>query len=91
MFQCVQTICKERKFVAYKFFRQIWAKYPVSRIPTKDWRGKSCWLNQPESGPEVLRVPGGVTTSPTLLDPVLVWSQQKYVKLLLTVRYSKSS
>jgi len=29
-------------------------------------------------------------TSPTLLAPVVVWSQQNYLKLLLTVRYSES-
>ena len=34
-----------------------------------------CGLQPLESGP------GGVTISPTLLDPVLVWKQQNYVKL----------
>jgi len=34
---------------------------------------------------------GGVTASPTLLDPILVWSQQNHLKLLLTVTYSTSS
>jgi len=33
----------------------------------------------------------GVTTSEILLGPVLVWSQQNYLQLLLTMRYSKSS
>jgi len=37
----------------------------------KDWRGKSCWLHPPKSGPEVDQGPGGVTTSPTLLNPLL--------------------
>jgi len=35
--------------------------------------------------------PGGVTTSPFFLGPVLVWSSQNYLELLFTVRYSKSS
>jgi len=34
-----------------------------------------CSLHPLESGP------GGVTVSPTLLGPVLVWKQQNYVKL----------
>jgi len=59
--------------------------------PTKDWRGTSCWLSPRESGPEVVQGPGGVTTSPTLLGPVLVWSQQSYLKSLLTVRHFESS
>jgi len=29
--------------------------------------------------------------SPTLLCPILVWSQQNYLKLLLTARYFESS
>jgi len=41
--------------------------------------------------PEVVQGSGGVTTSPTLLVPVLVWIQKNYLKFLLTVRYSKSS
>jgi len=36
-----------------------------------------------ESGPKFIQGPGGVTASPTLLGPVLVWSQQNYVRLLL--------
>ena len=59
--------------------------------PTKDWRGKFCWLSPRESGPEVVQGLVGVTTSPTLLGPVLLWSLQNYVKLLLTVRYSKAT
>jgi len=31
-----------------------------------------------ESGPEVVQGPGGVTTSPTLLGHVLMWSQQNH-------------
>jgi len=42
--------------------------------PTKNWRGKSCWLNLSENGPEVVQGAGGVTTSSTLLDLVFVWS-----------------
>jgi len=50
-------------------------------------------LHPRESGPapEVVQGPGGVTTSPTLLGTVLVWSQQNYLKLLLIVRYFASS
>jgi len=59
--------------------------------PTKVWRSRSCWLNSQESGPEIFQGLGGMTLSSTLLGPVLVWSQQNYLKLLLTVRYSKTS
>jgi len=59
--------------------------------PTRNWRGKFCWLNTRESGPEVVQGLVGVTTSPTLLGPLLLWNQQNYLKLLLTVKYSKSS
>ena len=37
--------------------------------PTKDWRGKSCWLDPRESDPEVVQRPGEVTTSLTCLVP----------------------
>jgi len=47
----------------------------------------SCRLNPWESVPEVVQGPGRVTTSPTLLDLGLMWSQQNYLKLLLTVGY----
>ena len=40
---------------------------------------------------EVVQEPGGVATSPTLLGPVLVWSQQNCLRLLLNVRYIGSS
>jgi len=62
--------------------------HQVPKCPREDWRGKSCWLHPRESGPEVVQGPGGVTTSPTLLGPVLVWShvlvwsQQNYLKLV---------
>jgi len=51
---------------------------------------QSCWLHPPQIGPEVVQGPGGVITSSTLLGPVFVWSQQNYLKFLLTVRYSES-
>jgi len=63
--------------------------YPES--PTKDWWSKSCWLNPRESDPDVVQGPVGLTTSSTLLGPVLVWSQHNYQKCLLIVRYFKSS
>jgi len=44
-------------------------------------------LHPRESGPEVVQGPGGMTTSLMLLGPVLVWSQQNCLRLLLTVRY----
>ena len=44
-----------------------------------------------ESGLEAVRGLGGVTKSPTLLGPVLMWNQQNYVGLLLNVRYFESS
>jgi len=44
-------------------------------------------LHPRESGPKFVQGPGGVTTSPTLLGPVLVWSQQNYMRLMLIVRY----
>jgi len=50
----------------------------------KGWQGKSCWLYPQESSPEVIQGPVGVTTSPSLLGPILVWSQKNYLKLLLT-------
>jgi len=65
------------------------ARYP--ECPTEDWWGKSCWLNPRESDPNIDQGPGGVTSSLTLLGPVLVWNQQNYLKLLLIVRFSKSS
>jgi len=53
--------------------------------PTKGCRGKPRWLNPWESRSEVVQGLCGVNTSPTLLDLVWVWSQQDYLKLLLTV------
>ena len=40
-----------------------------------------------ESGAEIVQGPRGVTTSPTLLGPVLLSSPQNYLRLLLTVRF----
>ena len=57
--------------------------------PTKDWQDMLCWLHPQESsnthgsGPEVIQQLGGVTTSPTLLGPILMWSQQNYQRWLL--------
>ena len=65
------------------------AMYP--ECPKKDCWGKPCRLNPRESDPDAVQGLGGVTASPTLLGPILVWSQQNYLKLLLTVRYSKFS
>jgi len=48
--------------------------------PTKDWRGKSTWLNQWKSRSEVIQGLGGVAKSPTFLGLVLVRSQQNYLK-----------
>ena len=59
--------------------------------PTKDRRATFFWLNSQESSPEVVQGQVQVTTPPTLLGPVLVWSQQNFLKLLMAVRYSKSS
>ena len=59
--------------------------------PMHDWLSKSCWPIPLQNGPEVVQGPGGVITYPTLLGPVLVWSQQNNLRLLLSVRYSKSS
>ena len=56
----------------------------------KDWRGTSCWLHRRESNREV-QGSGGVTTSPTLLGPVLVWTEGNYLRLLLIVRYFGST
>ena len=44
-------------------------------------------LHQQESGQEVVQGTGDVSESPTLLGPVLVWSSQNYLRLLLIVRY----
>jgi len=64
-----------------------WAMY--SECPTKDWWVKPCWLNPREGNPDVVRALGGAIASPTLLGPVLMWSQPNYLKLPLTVRCSK--
>ena len=60
-------------------------------MPNENWQGKPCLLNPRGSDLDVVQGLDGVTASPTLLGPVLVWSQQNYLKLLLTVRYSKFS
>jgi len=57
---------------------------------TKSFRLQSTRHSQ-ESGPKFAQGPGGVITSLTLFGPVLVWSQQNYLKLVLIVRYCESS
>jgi len=51
----------------------------VQNVPAKNGEQSpsGCSVHPRESGPEVVQGPGGVTTSPTLLGPVmvfLVWS-----------------
>jgi len=53
--------------------------------PTKDWRGKSNWLNPRKSGSEIIQGLGVVNTPQTLLGLVLVWSQRNYLRLPLTM------
>jgi len=48
-------------------------------------------LHPRENDPEDVQGSGGVTTSLALLGPILVWSQQKYIRLLLIMRYFGSS
>jgi len=48
-------------------------------------------LHPRESGSEVVQELGVVTATQILLGPTLVWSQQNYLNILLTVSYSKSS
>ena len=62
----------------------------VSRMP-HDRLTRSCWLHPRESCPEIVQGPDEATTFLTLLGPVLVWSQQNYPKLLLTVRCYEST
>ena len=61
------------------------------KCPRKDWRGTFFWLRPPECVPKVNHGPAGVTASPTLLGPVLVWNQQNYLKFLKTVTHFVSS
>ena len=52
---------------------------------TTVWRSRRwCGLHPRKSSPKVVQSKGGVTTSPTLLGPVLVCSQQNCVRLLVT-------
>jgi len=48
-------------------------------------------LSRCESGPKFVQGPVGVTTSPSLLGPVMAWSQQNCLRLLLIARYFGSS
>ena len=61
--------------------------YPECR--RKEWQTKSFGLQSTprESGPKFAQGLVGVITSPTFLGPVLVWSQQNYLRLLLIVSY----
>ena len=56
-----------------------------------DLRGKRGWMHPQESGWKMEQVPGDVITYPILLDPVLVWSQENYLSLLLITVYRKKS
>jgi len=47
--------------------------------PTTIGEAFSSWPHPRESGPEVVQGPSEVTTSPTLLGPVLLWSEQNYL------------
>jgi len=54
---------------------QLYVGSATSRdCPNKYWQGVPCWLQPRESGLEVEQGPGGVIPFPTLLGPVLVWS-----------------
>ena len=64
----------------------------VQNVPRKiDQESPGYSLHPRESGPKVVQGPGGVTAPPTLLGPVLVWSQQNYLRFLLIARYFGSS
>ena len=67
----------------------VWSR--DQNVPGKIRRGKSCWLHPLESGSEVDEWSDGSITSPTFPGPALVWSQQNYQKLLVTVKYFESS
>jgi len=57
----------------------------LSKMPRKDWRSKSCWLRtHGKVAKRLPKGPGGMVMSPTLLGPVMVLSQQNYLRLLLT-------
>jgi len=63
----------------------------VSRIPLEILAKHVLLATRRENGPEVVQGPGGVRTSPTLLGPAFVCSQQNYLRLLLTVKYFRFS
>ena len=62
-----------------------------SRMPHERLVRQVLLAKPTESNPKVFQGLGGVIAYLTLLGPILVWSQHNYLKLLLTVRYSKSS
>ena len=43
----------------------------VQKCPRNDWRGKFYWVQPRDSGPDVVRGPGRVSTTPNLLSPIL--------------------
>ena len=60
-----------------------------SEYPRKDWRSKSFGLQSTPTRKRLRgrRRTGGVTTFPTLLGPVFMWSQQNYLRFLLIATY----
>jgi len=81
--------CEIRKVLNVKSHLRIGFSYDDSptwlrdqNTPRKDLHGGSCWPHPRERDSEVVQRPGGVTTSPTLLGHVMVWSQQNYLRLL---------
>ena len=65
----------------------------VTRMSEEWLGGNSCWLHSParEIDPEVVQGPDEMHTSPTLLGPILVWSQQKNLRLPNTAVFFQSS
>jgi len=64
------------------------AMYPER--PRKDWRDKSCWQYPRESSREI-QGPGGVTTTPTLVGLVVAWTEGNFLRLMLNLRYFRST
>ena len=87
----------EKSRMSSQFFESRDPRYVNSamcpKCPRKEWRTKSLRLQSPPTGkrPKVCQGPRDVTTCPTLLGPVLVWSQHNCLRLLLNVRYIGSS
>jgi len=73
--------------------KQPYISTPVSilagpEFPRNDRQRKSCWLHPWESGRVSPRTRWSDYISDLACWPVLVWSQQSYLRLLLTVRYT---